>query len=74
MNKLKIQKSLQELDLDLEIIKKLNQHQINRIEELWKLKRKNLKEFGLTDAQIKHISIKLQLHSLDLNQKVYHRN
>ena len=74
MNKTKIQQTLQEFDLDLEVIKKLNQHQITSIEELWKLKRKNLKEFGLTDAQIKHISIKLQLHSLDLNQKIYHRN
>lgn len=66
--------SLDALEIDNDIIKKLNQHNIFEVKDLWHLKRKNLKEFGLTDNEIRHITIKLQLHSIDLNQKVYHKN
>lgn len=69
-----LKKQLEDLDITPEIIQKLNQQQIISIEQLWKLKRKNLKEMGLSDTEVKHISIKLQLRSLDLNQKIYHRN
>ena len=66
--------SLKSLEIDPEIINKLNQHHINSVKDLWNLKRKNLKEIGLTDNEIKHITIKLQLHSIDLNKKIYHKN
>ena len=62
------------LEIDPSIIRKLNQNQIYQIKDLWHLKRKNLKELGLNDSEIKHITIKLQLHSIDLNKKIYHRN
>ena len=69
-----IEKSIKELDIDNFIIDKLNQNNINYIKDLWNLKRKDLKKFGLTDQEIKHIIIKLQLHSMDLNKKVYNKN
>ncbi|MBQ8681412.1 MAG: hypothetical protein IJ509_00665 [Bacilli bacterium] len=66
--------SLKTLEIDTTIINKLNQNNIFAVKDLWKMKRKNLKEIGLTDTEIKHITIKLQLHSIDLNQKIYHKN
>ncbi len=74
MNSNYLNQPLQKLDLSQELIQKLNQHQIYSIYELWNLKRKNLKEQGLTDSEIKQIIIKLQLHSLDLNKKHYNPN
>lgn len=65
---------LSSLELDSAIIEKLNKNNIIEVNDLWKLKRKNLKQLGLTDTEIKHITIKLQLHSIDLNKKIYHRN
>lgn len=62
------------LGLDRSIENKLRTNSINYIKELWSLKRKDLKKLGLTDSEIKHIIIKLQLHSMDLNQKVYNKN
>lgn len=41
------------------------------IEEIWILKRKDLKDIGLTDKEIKSIVISLQLEGLDLNKKIY---
>lgn len=66
--------SIQKLELDKQIIQKLNKNNIIEIKDLWQLKRKNLKEIGLNDAEIKHITIKLQLQSIDLNKKIYHKN
>lgn len=65
---------LDSLEIDNNIIKKLNQNNIHNVKDLWNLKRKNLKELGLTDTEIKHITIKLQLHSIDLNHKIYNKN
>ena len=66
--------SLPSLEIDPMIIEKLKKHQVLLVKDLWNLKRKNLKEFGLTDDEIRHVTIKLQLHSIDLNKKIYHRN
>ncbi len=52
----------------LDIFSKNN---INFIKDLWILKRKNLKDIGLNDTQINSIIIKLQLHGLDINKKIY---
>lgn len=43
---------------------------ILKVGELWNLKRKDLKEFGLNDNQINKIIIKLQLLGIDLNKKI----
>ena len=41
------------------------------IEDVWKLKRINLKELGFTYDEIKEIVISLQLIGLNLNKKKY---
>lgn len=61
--------NLNSLGIDTIIITKLNQNNIFSTKELCILNRKKLKDIGLTDYEIKHITIKLQLHGLDLNQK-----
>lgn len=65
---------IETLEIDTNIIFKLHQNNIYNVKDLWNLKRKNLKELGLTDSEIKHITIKLQLNSLDLNKKIYQKN
>lgn len=65
---------IQRLELSPIIINKLNNHKMIKIKDLWTLKRKNLKEFGLSDKEIKDIIIKLQLNSINLNKKIYNRN
>ena len=59
------------LELDKDIKKILNDHEIKTIGDLQLLTRKKLKEFGLKDVDIKLITIKLQLLGLDLNKKIY---
>ncbi|MCH5167032.1 MAG: hypothetical protein J1F35_03980 [Erysipelotrichales bacterium] len=70
-NNIYINEVIDILDLDKNIEKILKDNQINKIEDLWILNRKKLKEFGLKDADIKQIVIKLQLLGLDLNKRVY---
>lgn len=59
------------LELEKDIKKILNDNNVKTVGDLWILTRKKLKEFGLKDADIKLITIKLQLLGLDLNKKVY---
>lgn len=59
------------LNLSTNITKKLYDNNINTIKDIWILKRKDLKEMGLTDKEIKSIVISLQLEGLDLNKKIY---
>lgn len=66
--------NLKSLEIDPTIIEKLNQNNIFEVKDLWNLKRQNLRDLGLNDLEIKHITIKLQLHSIDLNKKIYHKN
>lgn len=62
------------LELDKNIKEKLKENNINYVKDLWQLKRKDLKKIGLTDDEIRHTIIKLQLLSMDLNQKIYNKN
>lgn len=59
------------LDLDKEIVKVLNNNNMNTVGDVWSSNRKSLKALGLRDAEIKQIIIKLQLLGLDLNKKIY---
>lgn len=59
------------LDLEREVLDILKDNNINKVNELWCLNRKKLKELGVKDADIKQIIIKLQLIGLDLNKKIY---
>lgn len=72
MKKKKIlEKNIEELDLNEKVLNTLKENNINIVEELWVLKRQNLKSFGLKDSDITQITIKLQLYGLDLNKKIY---
>ncbi len=44
------------------------------MQKLYYKKFNQRKELGLSDQEIKHITIKLQLHSIDLNNKIYTKN
>lgn len=59
------------LNLTSSLTKKLKSLNLNIINDIWILKRKDLKEKGLTDSEIKSIIISLQLEGLDLNKKIY---
>lgn len=72
MKKKKIlERPIEELLLESKILGVLKENSINLVEDLWKMKRKDLKEFKLSDSEITGLAIKLQLYGLDLNKKVY---
>lgn len=74
MSNITIESPITKLNIDNQITKKLLSNNILNIKDLWILKRKDLKQLGLNDQEIKHIIIKLQLHSIDLNKKIYNKN
>lgn len=63
--------NITKLNLTINLTKKLYDNNINTINDIWILKRKDLKNIGLTDKEIKSIIIALQLEGLDLNKKIY---
>ena len=63
--------NITKLNLTTNLTKKLYDNNINTINDIWILKRKDLKNIGLTDKEIKSIIIALQLEGLDLNKKIY---
>ena len=72
MKKKKIlEMNIEELALNNSLTNLLKENNINTIEELWQLKRKDLKEMNVKDSDICQITIKLQLYGLDLNKKIY---
>ena len=64
-------KSINNLSLEKDIINKLKDININYIEELWQLKRSDLKSNNFNNEEINKIIISLQLIGLDLNKKKY---
>ncbi len=66
-----IEKGISVLNLDKETANLLKKNNINKVEDVWILNRKKLKEMGLSDNEIKQVVIKLQLLGLDLNKKMY---
>lgn len=64
-------KSINSLSLEKDIINKLKDININYIEELWQLKRSDLKSNNFNNDEINKIIISLQLIGLDLNKKKY---
>lgn len=62
---------IEELHINSSIEKKLKEKNILLIEDIWHLKRKELKELSFSDDEINQIIIKLQLKGLDLNKKKY---
>lgn len=66
-----LKKTIEILNLDDSIIKKLKENNINIIEELWVINRHKLKDMNFKDNEINQIIIKLQLIGIDLNHKRY---
>ena len=66
-----LEKNIEELGLDSNINIKLKEKKILIIKDLWKMKRKELKQLGFSDNEISQIIIKLQLNAIDLNKKIY---
>ena len=66
-----LEKNIEELQLNNRIINKLKEKDIRIIKDLWKMKRKELKQLGFSDSEINQIIIKLQLYAIDLNKRVY---
>ena len=64
-------KEVNNLSISKELINKLKDKELNYIEDVWALKRNNLKTLGFTNDEIKEIVISLQLIGLDLNKKKY---
>ncbi|MDD2181459.1 MAG: hypothetical protein PHW32_03715 [Bacilli bacterium] len=74
MNGISLNDCISKINIDNEITKILTKNNILKIEDLWNLKRNDLKKFGLSSPEIKHIKIKMQLYGLDLNKKKYNKN
>ena len=66
-----LEKDICELQLTSKVFDVLKENSINTIEDLWILKRQDLKNLKLSDSDINQITIKLQLVGLDLNKKIY---
>jgi hypothetical protein len=59
------------LGLDDSLQDKLRINELNMVNEVWSLDRKELKSLQLSDSEINQIIIKLQLNGVDLNKRVY---
>ena len=66
-----IDKDISILGLDDNIACLLTKNEIRTVNDLWLKTKKDLKNYGLKDKDIKYVSIKLQLMGLDLNKKMY---
>lgn len=64
-------KPINSLSLDKDLILKLKEVNINNVEDLWSLKRSDLKSKKFTNDEINKIIISLQLIGLDLNKRKY---
>ena len=66
-----LEKNIEDLGLESKITTVLKANKVEKIEDIWTKKRKEVKEYGFSDSEIMQITIKLQLYGLDLNKKVY---
>lgn len=71
MAKVNVNDKIIKLGIDNRIIKIFNNNDIITIDDLWSLKRKDLKDMNFSSEEIKHIIIKMQLNGIDLNKKKY---
>lgn len=70
MNRIKNYR-LEDLKLTNDILNKMNKNNIRSIEDVWILKRTDLKQMGFFNEEINLIIIELELLGLDLNKKIY---
>ena len=66
-----VDNKIEVLNLEPDVVDFLHVNNINIVKDLWVLSRRDLKKMKLSDKNINHIEIKLQLKGLDLNKKVY---
>lgn len=59
------------LDLPEKIITKLEKNSLYFVEDIWKLRRVDLKNMNFSNEEINKIIIQLQLKGLDVNKKIY---
>ena len=64
---------LKDLGFEKVILDKLGLNNIDSIEKLWEMNRKELKSMEFTYEEINKIAIKLQLRGLDLNRKTNYK-
>ncbi len=67
----KLKENVNTLNLEETLIDKMEKNKILTIEDLWKLKRKDLKELKFTDSEINKIVICLELYGIDLGKRVW---
>lgn len=70
-NKKVLDKNVEILELNSRLLKCLKDNNINKVIDLWEKTRNDLKEINLSQEDMREVSVKLQLHGLDLNKKVY---
>ena len=70
-NKQFLNEQIDILNISAKTFSILKNNKLNKIEDVWKLKRKNLKEMGISETEIIRIIVFLQLQGYDLNQKIY---
>lgn len=70
MNRIKNYR-LEDLKLTNDILNKMNKNNIRSIEDVWILKRTDLKQMGFSNEEINLIIIELELLGLDLSKKIY---
>ena len=70
MNRIKNYR-LEDLKLTNNILNKMNKNNIRSIEDVWVLKRTDLKQMGFSNEEVNMIIIELELLGLDLNKKIY---
>ena len=70
MNRIKNYR-LEDLKLTNDILNKMNKNNIRSIEDVWILKRTDLKQMGFSNEEINLIIIEHELLGLDLNKKIY---
>lgn len=68
-----LENNVDKLNIDNDILVILGNNNIYTVKNLWVLKREDLKKLNLSDNQINQIVIKMQLHGVDLNKRVYNK-
>ena len=66
-----LDKPIEELDISNKILDKLKSNNLFIVKDVWSLKRKDLKSLKITDSEINQIIVKMQLHGIDLNKRIY---
>ena len=66
-----LDKPIEELDISNKILDKLKSNNLFIVKDVWSLKRKDLKNLKVTDSEINEIIVKMQLHGIDLNKRIY---